>query len=881
MARSELPLRDATLLAIDEINQAGGVLGRPLVPYVADGESAADCFAREAERLLTQEQVVTLFGGWTSAARKAMRPVVERHNQLLWYPLQYEGLEASPNIVYTGICANQQLTAALAWLASQGRSRLYLLGSDYVFPRTLHKIARALMPRHHLVSVGEDNLARGETNFDFTIAAIQDCRPHAILSTLNGDSDTQFYRQYRAAGLSPEQLPILSVNITEAELQRLEPEVMAGHYCAWSYFQSVPTAANQRFVAAFQARYGSDRITSEPIEAAYTQVYLWRQAVERAGSLDTEAVREAARGLEWDAPSGRLRIADNLHLARPCHIGRILAQGQFAIVSSTEPLEPQPWLGLETWDSPLKPAVTALLGEVSRSILHSCQVEESARAQEALAAELVIANHELRQTQQQLLAAKAREMVLERQLSSQIRHSLDLDTVLTNAVAEIANLFALDRCLFLWQEVLPAAPQAAACTVRCVQELPPPATVAALIADLTLASEQLLRVDAIAQPAGFDPARYRRLQQLDLQALLAAPVHTRSGRHGLVLCEQYGQPRVWRERELELLEAVVNQLAIAIEQVHLYEQSQTAAAVAQARADQLKQALEELQQTQAQLIQTEKMSALGLLIAGLAHELRNPISFICGNLTYAQDYADSLISLVRLYQEHLPHPPIAIRQLAAEVELDFLIEDFPKTLESMAMGAARIEELILSLRNFSRRDGPAMEPVDLHTGLESALLILSHRLCPRGAATPIDVIKRYGSLPPVACYPSQLNQVFVNLLSNAIDALEEQAQAQQPAQITICTRALADIVEISIADNGPGIPPEVQRHLFDAFFTTKPTGKGTGLGLSISQQIIAKHSGDLRCCSEMNRGTEFIVRLPRRAAMTTAAAVAEDAEDVA
>ncbi len=864
LAASEAPLRDATLMALDEINQAGGALGRPVTACVADGGSQPATFACETERLLSQARVATLFGGWTSAARKAMRPVVERHGALLWYPLQYEGLEASSNILYTGICANQQLAAALQWLAERGRSRLYLLGSDYVFPRTLHKIARALMPRYGLTCIGEDTLARGETNFEVTIAAIADCQPDAILSTLNGDRDTDFYRQYRAAGLQPEHLPIVSVNITEAELAQLDDvAAAAGHYCTWSYFQSLPTAANQRFVRDFQARYGRDCVTSDPVEAAYVQVHLWKQAVERAGSLETAAVRAAVRGLEIEAPSGRLRVADNLNLARPCYTGRILPDGQFEIVSQTEPLEPQPWFGLETWDSPLQPAIATLLGEVSQSIQHSCQVEASARAQEALAAELALANQELRQTQEQLLAAKAREMVLERQLTSQIRNSLDLDTVLSSAVAEIAHLLDLDRCLFLWHRPDTAALDAAACTDRSVsQSLPPATAIAAAIGALALAGEGVLRLDATSVPEHLEPAGYHHLQQLDLQALLAAPVRTRSGRNGLVLCEQYSQPRVWREREQALLAAVVDQLAIAIEQAQLYERSQVTAAVAQARADQLKQALDELQQTQAHLVQTEKMSALGVLVAGLAHEIKNPVGFICGNLSYAQEYAAAALELLRLYQTHVPEPPEPIRQLAAEVELEFLLDDFPKTLESMAVGANRIQDLVLSLRNFSRTDRTGMETIDLHAGLDSALLILSHRLRPRGGSPAVEVSKDYGDLPPVTCYPSQLNQVFVNLLNNAIDALEEMGTASgEPGRIAIRTAIAGERVEIAIADNGPGMLPEVQQRLFDPFFTTKPSGKGTGLGLSISQQIIAKHGGQLLCRSEPGRGTEFTIQL--------------------
>jgi signal transduction histidine kinase len=292
----------------------------------------------------------------------------------------------------------------------------------------------------------------------------------------------------------------------------------------------------------------------------------------------------------------------------------------------------------------------------------------------------------------------------------------------------------------------------------------------------------------------------------------------------------------------------------------------------------LQQTFIELQTTQAQLIQTEKMSSLGQLVAGVAHEINNPVNFIYGNITHAYEYSQELLELVRLYQEHFPLPGENIQQKIEDMELEFVLEDLPKTLMSMKMGAQRIREIVLSLRNFSRLDEADMKEVDIHEGIESTLLILQNRLKAKPEHPEIQIIKEYGNLPLVECYPGQLNQVFMNIINNAIDALDNynctrtascatltpQAIAIHPAQIIITTAVSQDnSVVVEIADNGPGMTAETKQKLFDPFFTTKPVGQGTGLGLSISYQIIVqKHSGVLRCESELGQGTRFVIEIP-------------------
>ena len=311
--------------------------------------------------------------------------------------------------------------------------------------------------------------------------------------------------------------------------------------------------------------------------------------------------------------------------------------------------------------------------------------------------------------------------------------------------------------------------------------------------------------------------------------------------------------------DLKLLNIFATQGAIAIEKALLYEQSLNAAKCAQQQAKELQQTLDKLQQTQAQLIHSEKMSSLGQMVAGIAHEINNPVNFIKGNIGYGFNYAQDLIDLVELYQENYPQPISEIEEKIEDINLDFIKDDFLDLLNSMKVGVNRIKDIVRSLGVFSHLDKAEIKPVNLHEGIDGTLMILGHRLNGNRNCKAIKIVKEYGDIPLVNCYAGQLNQVFMNILSNAIDALQEKGDL-----IVIRTQIVKDNwVNISIIDNGPGIAEDIRKKLYDPFFTTKEVGKGTGLGMAISYQIVVeKHGGILNCISELGKGTEFQIQIP-------------------
>ena len=351
MAISEVSVRDAELLAIEEINAKGGVLGKKIEAKVEDGASDWPTFAEKAQKLISVDKVATTFGGWTSASRKAMLPVFEKNKALLWYPVQYEGLETSPYIFYTGATTNQQIIPGMEYLKAQGKTKIFLVGSDYVFPRTANKEIKAYAAANGITIVGEEYTPLGHTEYSTVVNKLKDAKPDAVFNTLNGDSNVAFFKQFKAAGLTAAQMPVMSVSVAEEETRGIGAENIAGHLTAWNYYQTTDTPANKTFVAAYKAKYGQNRVTDDPIEAGYVQVYLWKMAVEKAGTTEVEAVRKAADGITFDAPEGKVTIdGATQHIYKTARIGVVQPDGLIKEVSaSPAPIKPDPYLKSYPW----------------------------------------------------------------------------------------------------------------------------------------------------------------------------------------------------------------------------------------------------------------------------------------------------------------------------------------------------------------------------------------------------------------------------------------------------------------------------------------------------------------------------------------------------
>ncbi|MGH7846722.1 MAG: urea ABC transporter substrate-binding protein [Candidatus Binatia bacterium] len=345
MSISEKSVVDATLLAIEEINAKGGILGRKIEAIVSDGKSDWPTFAKEAERLIAQERVSVVFGCWTSASRKTVKPIFEKYNHLLFYPLQYEGLEQSPNIVYTGAAPNQQIIPAVKWAFDNLGKRFFLVASDYVFPHSANEIIKAQVVALGGQIVGEEYLILGSQYATRVVNKIVSAQPHVILNTINGHTNVAFFAELRKAGVTPDKIPTLSFSIAENELRGMNPKAMAGDYAAWNYFQSLDTPENREFVRRFQGKFGADRVTNDPMEAAYIAVHLWGQAVQDAREVATNAVRKAILDQSFNAPEGIVHLdPETQHLWKTVRIGKIRPDGQFDIVWTSEsPIRPTPY----------------------------------------------------------------------------------------------------------------------------------------------------------------------------------------------------------------------------------------------------------------------------------------------------------------------------------------------------------------------------------------------------------------------------------------------------------------------------------------------------------------------------------------------------------
>ncbi len=359
MAISEEAVRDAEVLAINEINAAGGVLGCQIAYIEEDGASEPSTFATKAEKLIDEDGVATVFGCWTSSSRKSVKSIFEDYDSLLWYPVQYEGMEDSSNIIYTGAAPNQQIVPAIEYLLDQGYSKFFLMGSDYVFPRTANEIITAQLTAAGAEVVGEEYADMDQTDFSSIIAKIEASDCDVIVNTLNGTGNVSFFKQMSEKNYTSEDYMTMSFSIAEEEVATIGADILKGHMVSWNYYQTTDTEVNKAFVAAYKEAYGEKRVTSDPVEAAYDAVYLWAAACEAAESFEVDDVIAAieAGGIEFEAPEGLITIdGDNHHCFKKVRVGVVNEEGLIDEIYATEDaVEPDPYLSTYDWAAEVQP----------------------------------------------------------------------------------------------------------------------------------------------------------------------------------------------------------------------------------------------------------------------------------------------------------------------------------------------------------------------------------------------------------------------------------------------------------------------------------------------------------------------------------------------
>ncbi len=409
VAISETLVKEITLMAIAEINQSGGLLGRSIEPLVFDMAANDGNHALQAKYLIEDLGIQYLFGGGTSASRKAIIPMLTKHQGQLWYPYAYEGLEASENVLYTGACPNQVVQPAVSWLLQNCGDRVYLVGSEGIYSRTVNKIIRAQIKQQGGVLLCEDCLPCNQDNYGETIAKIKHTSPNVVISTLVPDSAITFLAQYAATGISAQQIPVLSLRLSEVELQQfwqkmlppsnqgnVDPALIAGHFVSANYFQSLDIPQNQDFLQKARiwlGRSGDDLVVNAAMQAAYTQVFLWKQAIETAQSLDLESVRKAFYGQGYLAPVGKVVGDRNHHLHTACRLAQISDRGRLEVIYTIDPIKPKPWLGAEDLEPKNATILTEMLGTISQDIQQGWQLERDAKELESTIAQLLGRGH--------------------------------------------------------------------------------------------------------------------------------------------------------------------------------------------------------------------------------------------------------------------------------------------------------------------------------------------------------------------------------------------------------------------------------------------------------------------------------------------------------
>lgn len=884
MSVSERSLVEAAGMAIDEINLAGGILGRRIHAIVKDGASEPEKFANHAREMIQTNHVVSLFGCWTSDSRKAVKSVVEELNALLWYPVQYEGLEESEHIVYTGCCLNQQIEPAVRWLLEQGKRRCLLVGSDYVFPRVANGLIASMVSAAGGSVVSDFYFPLGGVDFSALAAQLPTLMPDAIFNTLNGESNFAFFRQIHAAGVRSDGLPIMSFSLAEGEQAVIAKEGM-GHHTCWSYFESLDIPENRAFVRRFQQRFGESSRISDPVVAAYSQVFLWKQAVERAQSFDPEAVNKSVVGLRYESPGGLIEIQHNRHVKKTAYIGRGLKDGQFEVVwRSDAQIEPKPWLGVEDLDLPTRELIKGVLQQFPQAIYHANQLESEIALRK-------VAEGELKETTERLnLAQSVADIAIwdwnllndRAWVNEEYRSICDLPpAVCPSYQSFLTQVLPEDRADY--EAVVRRALSGggdidAECRIRGAQdgkirwlrsrgkvffdEYRRPVRAMGALWEITAfkqAQEVLLEKAEV---------RYRRIVETSLEGIWLIDRQAKTTFVNDRMAKMLGYlPEEMRWRVLTDFtdnewKPVAEEKLIARERGDVealdfkfkrkdgsdlwtllscrpvFDNGNDGGALLMVTDFTERQRLQDQIKQNMRLLE-ENDRRKNEFMATLAHELRNPLATI----------------------------NLATEFVSANLETATAIGDEDRAALKRAVRQGKhLARLVADLVEVSRITTGKIElnrtTVDLVTLVPQAVELIQEKVNKKGLALSM-------SLPDEPLMVSgdsvRLIQVFCNLLDNAVKFTSAGGRVELKAM-----REGSEAIVV-IRDNGVGIEKEQLSSIFELFHQMKHGAdrnvEGLGIGLALSRQLVKLHGGEIDAQSEgVGRGSEFTVRLPLAAA---------------
>lgn len=867
MAFSESPLLEAELLAVDQINRQGGILGHQIESVIADGASDPETFAWEAEKLIVREGIKYIFGCWTSQSRKAVKKVVENHRALLWYPVQYEGFEESENIFYTGSSLNQQITPAIDWCLEQGWRNYYLLGSDYIYPITANKLIDSILKQTKGSIQKERYVPLGHTDFSEIIEELRSSLPHVVINTLNGDSNHHFFHQLSEAGLNAERLPILSTSIAEQELSRIG-KPMKGHYTCWNYFQSLDNPLGLRFVQEFKKRYGKDRVVSDPIATAYSQIIMWNQIAESAGSLDIPAFCQSATNQTFDTPAGPMKTEANHHTAKKhVYIGKADGEANFEVVwQSDKYSQPLPWQGIETQQFPSSYLIKDILAKFPDIInVHSLlenTVKQRTKDLDKIKDKLrlvvqnmpmlmdafdenlrvIVWNHEC----EKVTGYTAEEMIGNSNSLELLYPDPKYRKEIISELSALGQNFRNKEYTITCKDG--SKKTIAWSNVSDVYPIPGWHTWAVGI-DVThrhkaeealLESEQKFRelansfddmyfaLDKDLKYTFWNKACEKFTNKTSDEMIGTSYFDFELNKGFEWMAEKYKEVIHSKESQCHEIPLTVNNRTFWYE-IKAYPM-QSGCAV-------LIKDISEKRKFEARIRRSEKMEAMGTLAGGIAHDFNNILGGMIG-------YTDMLLDD------------------AEEGSIQ------RKNLKQIMKSAIRAKELVGQILTFSSQSPDQKSPIFIWKIVEEVIHLLR-------ASIPTTIkIKTHltQDTKPAIANATKIHEIVMNLCTNAAHAMQDKGilnisheeiyiESELKGRAGVSPPGLYSV--ITIRDNGCGMPKDVLEHIFEPYFTTKNLGEGTGMGLAVVFGAIKYHKGNIKVRSEPKKGTTFEIYIPK------------------